>query len=305
MRTGPVGRTLTLAVAAAALGAWSLDATAQQPAFTGKKIFISVDMEGISGIADNGQLSSGQPEYGRYRKLMAGDVNAAVSGASNGGGREILVNDSHGSMRNLQIEDLDGRANLISHSFKAYGMLEGLDESFDAVFFIGYHAKAGSPVGFAAHTGSGVVRDLRVNGRSVGEAGLNALLAAWYGVPVVLGTGDQVAAEQIKQAAPDALVVITKRAINSRAVELRPLDVVHHEITTLAAEAVKTAPRRAPRREPSYRVELQFNGTAIAEVAEGLPQIERPAPDTLAFTTQSMPQAYRMIRILYRYLNPD
>ena len=305
MRHGSLRRTLALAAAAAALGAWSLDAIAQRPAATGKKIFISVDMEGISGIADNGQLSSGQPEYGRYRKLMAQDVNAAIGGAYDGGGRQILVNDAHGSMRNLQIEDLDGRANLISHSFKAYGMLEGLDESFDAVFFIGYHAKAGSPIGFAAHTGSGVVRDLRVNGRSVGEAGLNALLAAWYGVPVVLGTGDHVAVEQIKAAAPDALVVVTKRAINSRAVELRPLDVVHREITTLAAEAVKTAQRRTPRREPSYRVEIQFNGTAIAEVAEGLPQIERPAPDTLAFTTQSLPQAYRMIRILYRYVNPD
>lgn len=184
-------------------------------------------------------------------------------------------------------------------------MMEGLDETFDAIFFIGYHAKAGSRMGFAAHTGSGVVRDLRVNGASVGEAGLNALLAAWYGVPVVLGAGDQVAVEQIKRAAPEARVVITKRAINSRAVELRPLEEVRSELAKAAADAVRTAQRDAPRRAGSYRVELQFNGTAIPEVAEGLPQIERPASDTLAFTTQTMRQAYRLIRILYRYLNPD
>jgi D-amino peptidase len=293
-------------MAATAFGAWTAGIAAQQPGPpAGKKVFISIDMEGIAGVADASQLSSGQPEYGRYRKLMAQEVNAAVAGAFAGGAREVVVNDSHGSMRNLMIEDLDARASLVSHSFKPYGMLEGLDESFDAVFYLGYHAKAGSPIGFAAHTGSGIVRDLRVNGRSVGEAGLNALLAAWYGVPVVLGTGDQVAAQQIKDAVPDAHTVITKRAINTRAVELRPLETVRAEIGRLAADAVKGAQRRAPRREASYRVEIQFNGTALADVAEGLPQIERPAPDTLAFTTQAMPQAYRLIRILYRYVNPD
>ena len=278
-------------------------AVAQAPSV--KKVYMSVDMEGISGINDPSQLSLGQPEYGRYRKLVAGDVNAAIKGAASGGAGSIVVNDAHGSMRNIQLEDLDAPARLISHSFKSYGMLEGLDDSFDAVFLIGYHAKAGSPVGFAAHTGSGVVRDLRVNGHSVGEAGLNALLAAWYGVPVVFGTGDQVAAGQLKEAAPDARFVVTKQAINSRAVELRPLQVVRDEIAREAAEAVIAARRTAPRRDASYRVEIQFNGTALAEVAEGLPQIERPAPDTLAFTTPSMPQAYRLIRILYRYINPN
>ncbi len=170
----------TLAAVVVALGGSSLRALVSAQAPAGKKVYISVDMEGISGISDSSQLSAGQPEYTRYRKLMAQDVNAAVQGAFAGGATDVLVNDSHGSMRNLLIEDLDPRARLISHSFKAHGMLEGLDDSFDAVFFIGYHAKAGSAVGFAAHTGSGVVRDLRVNGRSVGEGGLNALLAAWH-----------------------------------------------------------------------------------------------------------------------------
>lgn len=276
-----------------------------QTAPAAKRVYISVDMEGISGIADSSQLSSGQPEYNRYRKLTVQDVNAAVEGAWAGGAGPILVNDSHGSMRNVVIEDLDPRARLISHSFKPYGMLEGLDDTFDAVVFIGYHAKAGSPIGFAAHTGSGVVRDLRVNGRSVGEAGLNALLAAWYGVPVALGTGDQIAAEQIKDAAPGARVVVVKRALNQRAVELRPLSVVHDEIKEGTAAAVKESRRGTPQRASAYRVELQFNGTAHADVAEGLPQIERTAPDTIAFTVPTMPQAYRLIRILYRYVNPD
>ena len=108
---------------------------------------------------------AGGAEYGRARKLMAEDANAAIRGAFEGGATDVLVNDSHGSQRNLLPEDLDPRARLISHSFKRYGMMEGLDESFDAVVFIGYHAKADAPRGLFAHTGSGVVRDLQVNGR--------------------------------------------------------------------------------------------------------------------------------------------
>src|SRR5690606_14552258 len=147
---------------------------AQAPA---KRVYISVDMEGISGVSGPDQTSSSGSEYGRARKLMAADANAAIAGAFAGGATDVLVNDAHGGQRNLLPEDLDPRARLISHSFKRHGMMEGLDETFDAVIFIGYHAKAQAPRGLFAHTGSGVVRDLRVNGESVGEGGLNALLA--------------------------------------------------------------------------------------------------------------------------------
>lgn len=290
-------------VAALAPFSCALIAGAGQP--SAKKIYISVDMEGVSGVVDSGQLSSGQPEYARYRLLMAQDVNAAIRGARAGGATEIVVNDAHGSMRNLRPEDLEPGIRLISHSFKPFGMMEGLDETFDGVFFIGYHAKAGSPVAFAAHTGSGVVRDVRLNGRSVGEAGLNARLAAWYGVPVLLGTGDQAATAQIHEAAPGARLVVVKRAVTSRAVELRPLDEVHREITEAARAAVATAGRVPPERTGPFRVEVDFAGPAIPEIAEGLPQLTRPAPETIAFTADTMPAAYRLIRILYRYLNPE
>ena len=95
----------------------------------GKKVYISVDLEGISGVNGDDQTSAGQPEYGRARKLMAEDANAAIRGAFDGGAADVLVNDSHGGQRNLLPEDLDPRARLISHSFKRHGMMEGLDES--------------------------------------------------------------------------------------------------------------------------------------------------------------------------------
>jgi D-amino peptidase len=271
----------------------------------GKKVFISADMEGISGISASDQLSASGAEYNRSRRMMAEDVNAAIRGARRGGASEIVVNDSHGSMRNLRLEDLDPQVQLISHSFKKSGMMEGLDESFDAVIFIGYHAKAGHPSGVFAHTGSGVVRDVRVNGRSLGEGGLNTMVAAFYGVPVVLVTGDDVAVRQVAETARDARTVAVKRAINPRAVELRPFKAVHSEIEENAFEGVRAAKRFTPRREAAYRVEVQFQDVAIPEVAQNLPTMERPSPDTIAFTSDSMAKAYTLIRLLYRYINPD
>ena len=271
----------------------------------GKKVFISVDMEGISGISGSDQLSATGAEYGRSRKLMADDANAAIRGARAGGATEIVVNDSHGSMRNIRLEDLAPGVRLISHSFKRSGMMEGLDESYDAVIFVGYHAQAGTPTGLFAHTGSGVVGDVRVNGQSYGEGGLNTLVAAWYGVPVVLVTGDDVAVKQVGAVATQAKTVVVKRALNPRAVELRPFSDVHKEIEAAAREGVAGARKIAPKKEAAYKVEVQFRETLIPEVAENLPGMQRPSPDTIAFTADSMPRAYTLIRLLYRYINPE
>ena len=272
---------------------------------TGKKVYISVDLEGISGINGDDQTSAGQPEYARGRRLMVEDANAAIRGAFAGGATEVVVNDSHGGQRNLLPEDLDPRARLISHSFKRYGMMEGLDETFDSVLFIGYHARASAPRGLFAHTGSGVVRDLQVNGVAVGEGGMNAALAAWYGVAVALVTGDDTAVDEVKAIVPSVKGVVVKRAINTRAVELLPLAEARRLIEAGAKEAVAAAKKPAPIRTGPYRVSMQFRDVTIPEVMSAFQEMTRPAPDTLAFERQQMPEAYRLIRVLYRFINTN
>jgi D-amino peptidase len=271
----------------------------------GRKVYISVDMEGISGVNGDDQTSAGQPEYARARKLMAEDANAAIRGAFAGGATEVVVNDSHGSQRNLLPEDLDGRVRLISHSFKRHGMMEGLDETFDSVLFIGYHARAGASRGLFAHTGSGVVRDLQINGRSVGEGGMNAALAAWYGVAVALVTGDDAAVEEVKGVAPGVTGVAVKRAINTRAVELLPLAESRRLIEAGARSAVAGAKKPAPQRQGPYTVQMQFRDVTIPEVMSAFREMERPAPDTLSFRRDALPEAYRLIRVLYRFINTN
>ena len=148
-------------------------ALAQDPV----RVFISVDMEGISGIAHSEMTSASGAEYARGRAFTVADVNAAIEGAREAGATEFLVNDSHGSMRNVKIEELLPPTMLISNNSKALGMMEGISAEFDAVFFIGYHAMEGQP-GLFAHTGSGgKVADISVNGRSMSEGGMNARVA--------------------------------------------------------------------------------------------------------------------------------
>jgi D-amino peptidase len=290
---------LALATALVMLVACSVFAQA------GRKVYISVDMEGISGISGSDQLAPGGSEYGRSRKLMAEDTNAAIRGALAGGATAIVVNDSHGGQRNLLPEDLHPSARLISHSFKRYGMMEGLDESFDAVIFIGYHAKASSPAGLFAHTGSGVVRDLQINGQSVGEGGMNTLLAAWYGVPVVLVTGDDVAVAEVKETATTSRGVVVKRAINVRAVELVSLEQARKDIESAARDAVAGAKKQTPQRRGPFRVQMQFRDTLIPEVAEAFSIIQRVGPETVSFSAETMPAAYRLIRVLYRFISVE
>ena len=282
---------------------------ASEAAAQSKKVYISVDLEGISGVVGDDQTSAGQPEYGRSRKLMAEDANAAIRGAFDGGATQVIVNDSHGSQRNLLPEDLDPRARLISHSFKRHGMVEGLDESFDAVIFIGYHAKADSPRGLFAHTGSGVVKDVQVNGRSAGEGGLNTLMAHWHGVPVVMITGDDVAVEQQKEWTPNVRGVVVKRAINMRAVEGMSPAEARREIQAAAKESVAAARKPArpseAERGQGYKVRMQLRNFTIPEVATAFSEIQLVAPDTVEFTRATMPEAYRIIRVLYRFINPD
>ena len=268
-----------------------------------KKIFICVDMEGITGVSNGEQTGGTGADYNRARKMMADDANAAIRGAVVGGATEIVVIDSHGSGHNLQRDDLDAPARLISENFRRYGMMEGIDSTFDAVFLIGHHAKAGSPVGVLAHTQNGNIRDVQINGRSVGEGGMNTLYAAWHGVPVVMVTGDQIAVAQIQEVATGALGVAVKRAINGRAVELRPAAETGDEIRRTAEQAVRAAPKRPQRPTGPFRIQIWYRDSAIPEAAEPIPGIERPTPDSLAFSAETMPGAYALYRVLYRHID--
>ncbi len=186
------------------------------------RLYLSVDMEGVAGVAHPAQTYfdregvTDRTDYDRSRGLMAGEANAAIAAAFESGADEVVVNDSHWQMRNLRAEDLDPRARLIIGD-KPLSMTQGIGDEGDgaghaAAAFIGYHAGAGHPSGVIGHTYSSVVMEARVNGVPHNEAGLNALRLGHHGVPVVLVSGDDALAGEVELLLPWAERVVVKRA---------------------------------------------------------------------------------------------
>lgn len=190
---------------------------------SGLKVFISVDMEGITGVANWEEVSRTGMDYGIFRRTMTLETNAAIEGAKAAGATEILVRDSHGSARNILPELLHVDAKLLRDwSGGPKSMMEGIDESFDAVIFIGYHAKAGTPDALLEHTMSGNVMDISINGVSLPEAGINALIAGIYNVPVVFTAGDKAICGQVKELFGEVETVAVKEGIGGAALNLHP-----------------------------------------------------------------------------------
>ena len=267
----------------------------------GLKIYISVDMEGISGIVHSDQVSSGTAEYADGRKWMAQDVNAAVEGALAAGATEVVVNDSHGSMRNIDPDDLHPRAILISGSPKPLSMMQGIDSSFAACLFIGYHAKAGTENAILDHTiSSSVVRSIKVNGIEMPELGLNAAIAGYYGVPVVLVSGDTAVCRQAGEIlGKDVVTVAVKEAQGRLAAKLVPMDEARLKSTAGVKEALGKLPRIKPYKLASpYDFELTYHVSAQADMGAMIPGAKRIDARTLAFTAADYIEGFRALRAM-------
>jgi len=266
------------------------------------KVFISVDMEGIWGVVHGEQVSAGTPEYAAARKWMAWDVNAAIAGALAAGATEVVVNDSHGSMRNIDAGDLDPRATLITGSPKPLSMMQGIDSSFQACLFIGYHAKAGTQDAILDHTiSSSVVRFIKVNGAELPELGLNALIAGYYGVPVVLVSGDTAVCRQTAEVlGKDVVTVAVKEAYGRTAAKLVPLAEVRQMIEKGVKDALTNPGRVKPfKLAAPYNFELGYHVSAQADMgAMLLPDLKRPDARTLAFTADDYIEGFKTLRAL-------
>jgi len=264
------------------------------------RIYISADIEGITGVVHTAQSAWPGGDYERARKWMAEDVNAAIDGALKAGATYIVVNDAHGDMRNLIINDLHPASNLISGRPKDVSMLHRLDDSFDLVFFIGYHARTGKRDGIINHTYSGaVVSELQLNGRVMGETGLNAATAGELGVPVGLVTGDSATAQE----ALDLLGVVETVAVkegSGRYVALcKHPDQARREIREAAERAVQKAGSFSPfRLSTPIELQLRFPCTPMADACELIPAVQRENDLTIRYQAATMIEAYKLLQAL-------
>jgi len=259
-------------------------------------------MEGISGVVHPDMTSMQDKEFDRARKLMTGEANAAILGAFDGGANEVVVNDSHWTMRNILIEDLDPRAQLISGSPKPLSMMQGIDASFDAAMLVGYHSKAGTASSTMDHTYTGFVMDVSVNGQSLGEAGLNAALAGYYKVPVVMVSGDKALSLEIKATlGQDVETVIVKESYSRSAARCLAPSEAQRVIREGAKRAVQKVRAARPKPfviQPPLTLAIEFAKTAHADYAELIPGARRPTGRCVEFTHDDYAVLYKAYRAM-------
>ena len=261
------------------------------------KVFISCDMEGISGITGPEETDPAKHTYERCRKLMTADVNSAVEGALLGGATEVLVNDSHWNMRNILIEDLNAKAQLISGNSKPLSMMQGIDHTFDLAIFVGYHARAGTSAAIMDHTYTTMLSDVWINEKLVGETGINAGIAGHFGVPVGAVTGDDKLVKEATSLLGDIETAAVKEGIDRYAAKCRPLDQSHTLITNASRRAVE---RRAEFKPLKHAVPVQFKvrfvSTAEAAVVRALPFVREEDPRAISFVCQDFLEGFKIFR---------
>jgi D-amino peptidase len=260
-------------------------------------VFISVDMEGIAGITTFRQTARGSDDYGWAREVMTEEANAAVAGAFDAGSRRVVVSDSHGDMANMLPHMLDQRADLVQGSPKVpFSMMTGIDEGFTCAVFIGYHAGAGTADAIMAHTYTGFITDLRVNGESWNETHLNAALAGTFGVPVGFVAGDKACCGQAKERLPWVKTVAVKEGYGDRVGRTQTPTKARAAIRGLVRDVVKNAERLELWRPAGpYTLEIDLVNTVVTDLCAISPGTDRTGARTVAFTTDDF-------RVLYRCL---
>lgn len=263
------------------------------------KIYVSADIEGVAGVVHPQQGTMGNGEYERARRLMTLEVNAAIEGAFSGGANEVLVNDSHGDMRNLLPDELDPRAELLLGKPKPLNMFDGLDAEYAGIFCLGYHTRARA-FGILAHTTNGFAFGrIRLNEYELGEAGLYAAYAGSLGVPVILLSGDDRMAAENQPLFPDARYAVVKRAVGQRAARSMAPEKARSLIRAEAEVAVRQARQIRPFSvNGPYRLEVELNTPALCDLAAVIPAAKRLDAVTVLFEPESAEHAVRWVNTL-------
>jgi D-amino peptidase len=268
---------------------------------TGPKVFISIDMEGIWGVVHGDQVSSASPEYGPARRWMVDDVNAVIAGLFEAGASEVVVNDSHGSMRNIIADGLNPKASLVTGSPKPLLMMQGIDGTFDACILVGYHAKAGTASAILDHTISGgAMRSIKINGQELPELGINGAIAGYFKVPVIMLSGDTETCVQARSILGNGIVTVAvKEGAGRYAAKLLPQEEARKRLKEGAKEALSKKAKIMPfKLNPPYQFELDFNNSGQAELPSMIPGVKRTSARSVTFSSSDYMDGVKLMRAL-------
>jgi len=267
------------------------------------KVYISADMEGVVGAVTGDQLGPGGFEYQRFREIMTNEVNAAIEAAREAGATEILVSDSHGNGENLLIERLPPDIQLVRSWPRPLMMMEGIDETFDAAIFIGYHSSTTNTEGVRAHTiSSANLTAVRLNGVEMLEASINAAIAGDFGVPVVMISGDDAVVEEARRVVGDMEGAVVKWSLGFHSARTLMPEASYALIRERVGAALARLGDFQPyRMEGPVELEISFKNYMPAEVMAYLPIVERVDAHTIRFVGQDMTEISKFIAFTTRY----
>jgi D-amino peptidase len=267
------------------------------------KVYISVDMEGIAGVVTDQQLGPEGFEYQRFREFMTEETLAAIRGASAAGATEFVVSDSHGNGQNLLIEKFPEDVRIVRSWPRPLGMMEGIDDSFAAALFIGYHSATSNPKGVRAHTfSSATLTDVRLNGASVSEAAFNAAIAGHFGVPVVMISGDDAIAAEAKSAIGDVETAVVKEAVSFHAARTMTPGAAVKLIEATAKKAVERRQSMTPRRlQGDVVFDVTFKNYRQAEMLAYLPIVERTGSHSIRYVAKDMVAVSKFVEFMDGY----
>jgi len=293
-------------VASAALGALMvLLVTSAAPlrAQDGLKIYISADMEGVVGTVTSDQLGPGGFEYERFREFMTQEVNAAIAAAREMGATEFVVSDSHGNGENLLMEELPPDIQLVRSWPRPLEMMEGIDDSFDAAIFIGYHASTTNPEGVRAHTiSSASLTAVRLNGDDMMEASINAAIAGDFGVPVVMISGDDAAVAEAQRIVGDMEGAVTKWHYGFHSARTLMPEASYAVIREKVQAALGRLSDFQPyRMQGPITLDISFKNYMPAEVLAYLPIVDRVDSHTIRYVGHDMSEISRFISFATTY----
>ena len=267
-----------------------------------KKIYISADIEGIWGNSNPANTAKNGYLYSEYCTNMMNEVNLVIDLLFQNGVEEVVVNDSHGNMDNLLPSKLDPRAAFVSANgaYKEFGMMEGLDDSFDGALFIGYHSRCNSP-GVMAHTIWGtMVRKIVVDGKELGESGINRLLANEFGVPVILASGDSEYGKQVEEEL-GCVFVETKKTLNNQCALCCSFNELKNRYTYGIQEALKVDEK--PAVSSSHIMEITFHHSRNADFVSRMDNVEKMDDCTVRIEKETYKDLYALMRFVIKVCN--
>lgn len=265
------------------------------------QVYISADMEGVTGLVGAQDVQVGGQDYQHGRVMMTEDVNAAVRGAFAAGATRVLVNDAHSSMRNLLADQMHPEAELVRGKPKRMGMLEGLDGDFDAVLCVGYHSRAGA-LGVLSHSYMGhEIEDMWLDDQPMGEIGFAHATAAALGVPVAMLSGDDAACDEVTAWDAQVVTAPVKYARDRFSARLRPAIEARKAIEEAATEGVRRVDSRPrlPRTEAAATLAVRWQSATVASQLEAIPGVSLRDSRTVE-VAGPVPQLYRLFGVFMR-----